>query len=100
LIKNGLVQRDATGNVQLEHIYGKDILDLEVKKLVSGGYSLNDAIDEAKKRIMTNVTDYVTHYGTEARNYLDFIKYLNTQGKNVTSLKDIPAETLNQYLSK
>ena len=100
LIKNGLVQRDATGNVQLEHIYGKDILDLEVKKLVSGGYSLNDAIDEAKKRIMTNVTDYVTHYGTEARNYLDFIKYLNTQGKNITSLKDIPAETLNQYLSK
>ena len=99
-IKNGIIERDATGNVKLEHIYGKDIFDIEVKKLMSSKrYTLPQAIEEAKKNIMTNVTDYVTHYGLEARNYLDFIKYLNTSAKNQTLLKNIPTDILNSYLS-
>jgi len=99
-IKNGIIERDATGNVKLEHIYGKDILDVEVKKLAaSGKYTLEEAIKEAKRNIMTNVTEYVTYYGMEARNNLDFIKYLNTSQKNQTLLKNIPTDILNSYLS-
>jgi hypothetical protein len=101
LIKNGIIERDETGNVKLEHIYGKDILDVEVKKLASSGkYTLDEAIKEAKRNIMTNITEYVTYYGMEARNNLDFIKYLNTSQKNQTLLKNIPTDILNSYLSK
>ena len=101
LIKNGMIQRDSSGNVQLEHIYGKDILDLEVKKLVATGkYTTSSAIEEAKRKIMTNVTEFVTRYGTEARNYLDFIRYLNTDARNISSLKSIPGDVLNDYISQ
>jgi hypothetical protein len=99
IIKDNKISRDNKGNVQLEHVYGSQIFSNFVGDLMKQGYSPEEARASANQTILSNATGLVTSNSNKALALLELIKYLNTDGRKFSNLKDIPNETLKPYLT-
>lgn len=98
VINNATIQRDADGKVSTTRVTGSALFEEKVKEVMAAyRLSREDAEIEANRQILTNVTPIVGAMSRKAYLALEFIKYLNTEGKQYTSTKDIPQSVKDQY---
>jgi hypothetical protein len=98
VITDSYIQRDANGKVSTNRVTGSVLYEEKVKEVMTA-YKLprEDAEKEATRQILTNVTPIVGAMSRKAYLALEFIKFLNTEGRKYNSTKEIPQSIKDQY---